>query len=288
MDKIPDNKLSSVKSFFFEELDEVLGKRECKNYFSLCCETWLGMSKSELILSPHRSLTESQILKFLYGIKSFKKHEPLAHVLGETFFYGFRFKVSKEVLIPRPETEELVHLIVNENANAKQVLDLGTGSGCIAISLDKSLESAKVSALDVSKSAIEMAVINNQINNSLVIFFNHDVLNLSSCEVSNVMWDVIVSNPPYIPAFEKEKMDKNVVGKDPDLALFVPNNNPLVFYDVIANWAINHLNNDGKIYFEIHEDFGKEVCDLLIKIGFSEVFLKQDLQGKDRIVKALI
>ena len=288
MNKIPDNKLSSVKTYFFKELDVLLGARECKSYFELCCYSWLGMSKSDLILEASAVLSESQILKFLYGIKEFKKHVPLAHVLGEQYFYGLTFKVNKQVLIPRPETEELVDLIVQENKGEIDVLDVGTGSGCIAISLKKSLPNAVVSAVDISEGAIEVALSNSLKNNTKVNFVLSDALDLLASEVSNKKWDVVVSNPPYIPVQEKLGMDKNVVGYDPDLALFVPDSAPLLFYDAIGHWAKKFLKPTGKLYFEIHENFGQEVCDLLLGIGFSEVVLLQDLQGKDRIVKAVI
>jgi release factor glutamine methyltransferase len=287
VNKVPDNKLSSIKTFFFKELEILLGKRECKSYFELCCDSWLGMSKSDLILDAHAELSESQILKFLYGIKEFKKHVPIAHVLGEQYFYGLIFNVNKHVLIPRPETEELVDLIIKENQGVNDILDIGTGSGCIAISLRKALPNVEVFAIDVNKETLDVAVSNSLKNKAEVNFLLSDALGLSSSVVSSKKWDVVVSNPPYIPVREKAEMDKNVVDYDPSLALFVPDKEPLLFYDAIAQWAIKSLNIKGKLYFEIHEDFGKEVCELLSEIGFSEVILKQDLQGKDRIVKAI-
>jgi release factor glutamine methyltransferase len=288
MNKVPDNKLSSIKKFFYQELVQVLGVRECKSYFELCCESWLGMSKSDLILNPAITLSESQILKFLYGIKAFLKHTPLAHVLGKQYFYGLNFIVNKYVLVPRPETEELVDLIVTENKGAKNILDVGTGSGCIAVSLKKSLSTAEVSALDISKESLKVASVNALNNNCKVNFIIGDALSLSTSEVANHQWDVVVSNPPYIPIREKKLMDDNVVNYDPGMALFVPNDQPLLFYNSIARWALMALKKSGKLYFEIHEEFGKEVCQLLTNIGYSEVFLIKDLQGKDRIVKAKI
>ncbi|MFT6717166.1 MAG: release factor glutamine methyltransferase [Saprospiraceae bacterium] len=288
MNKVQDNKLSTVKTFFFKELKEVLGARECKSYFELCCESWLGMSKSDLILDANASLSESELLKFLYGIKAFNKHVPLAHVLGEQWFYGLLFKVNEHVLIPRPETEELVDLIIKENQGVKNILDLGTGSGCIAVSLKKHMVDAKISAIDISKESLDIASFNSFKNNTIVNFINHDALDLESLFWGKKKWDVIVSNPPYIPIQEKSEMDKNVTDFDPALALFVPNDDPLLFYNAISQWAVKSLSPAGKLYFEIHENYGKDVCSLLSKIGFSEVFLIQDLQGKDRIVKAII
>ncbi|MFT6745900.1 MAG: release factor glutamine methyltransferase [Glaciecola sp.] len=288
MNKLSDNKLSTLKVFFFSELEDVLGNRECKIYFQICCESWLAMSKSDLILNADVLISESQILKFLYGVKKFKIHVPLAHVLEEQYFYGLKFKVNEHVLIPRPETEELVDLVIKENQGVKTVLDVGTGSGCVAVSIKKSLPLVAVSAVDISKESIDVAYVNSLINNVKVDFIIDNALGFESAELLNAKWDVVVSNPPYIPLIERDQMDENVVGFDPDLALFVPDNEPLLFYNSIARWAKKTLTVDGKLYFEIHENFGKEVCGLLSEIGFSEVFLIQDLQGKDRIVKAII
>ena len=291
MNKVSDNKLSSVKKFSIKELEPVLGVRECKIYFERCADFWLNKSKTDLIMEPNSPLTESQILKFLYGIKSFKNHFPLAHVLGEQYFYGHRFKVDENVLVPRPETEELVDLIIKESTGDQSIIDIGTGSGCIAISIKKGLKKAAVTGVDISEKSIDVARGNALLNNVLIDFKIGNALDLDSLSDSNENfgseWDVIVSNPPYIPLKEKVEMDKNVVDFDPHIALFVPDNEPLLFYDSIGRWAVKSLTRHGKLYFEIHENFGKEVSSLMEEIGFSQVVLIQDMQGKDRIIKAV-
>lgn len=286
MNKVKDNKLVSMKIFFLDELTQVLGARTSKIYFERCCDSWLGMSKSDLILQKDVQLSESQLLQFLYGIKAFKKAKPLSQVLGEEYFYGLKLKVNNQVLIPRPETEELVDLIVKECKEAKHVLDVGTGSGCIAIALQKNLRQASVSALDVSSAAISIAKTNAKTHRAEVNFVLADIRQGFTHKEFQKEWDVIVSNPPYIPVFEKEQMEKNVVEYEPGLALFVPNDQPLCFYELISAYAFEKLKNKGKLYFEIHEEYGMQVKELLLTIGFDQVLITKDLQGKDRIVSA--
>lgn len=284
MNKVGDNKLSSIKTFFCNELIPVLGERECQLYFEACCDFWLGMQKMDLAMDKDKALSESEILKFLYAIKDFKKSKPLAHVIGEVFFYGLNFKVSDQVLVPRPETEELVDLIVNENPSAKTILDVGTGSGCIPICVKNNLPSAKVIGVDISAEALKVAKENAVFNDVEVLFYEENALKMNENIGGIEKWDVMVSNPPYIPLQEKESMDRNVVDYDPGLALFVPNDEPLLFYDAISTYATQHLNTGGKLYFEIHEQFGEEVCEMMREKGFSKVRMHQDMQGKDRMV----
>lgn len=219
------------------------------------------------------------------AIERLKNHEPLQYITERAEFFGFTFKVSSDTLIPRPETEELVDLIIQDNQtkfNCK-ILDIGTGTGCIPISLDKKLPLAKVSAIDISEGALKIAQENNKVLKSEVIFYQQDILNkdLSSFE----KFDVIVSNPPYIRNLEKELMSENVLEHEPHLALFVDNDTPLLFYDRITTLASQSLNKGGKLYFEINEAFGQETAQLLINAGFEKVEIIQDLQGKERIVK---
>ena len=286
MNKVSDNQLISVKSYFLKELTTVLSEREAVLYFERCCQSWLGLSKTDLVFQKNFLLSESQILRFLYAIKDFKKHTPLAYVLKEQHFYGLDFKVSTDVLIPRPETEELVDLILRENQNVKNILDIGTGSGCIPISLKKHLPLAEIWGIDISENALKIAKENAHNLGLKVNFICADALNLAKSEVSNITWDILVSNPPYIPNLEKSSMDKNVTQHEPSIALFVPDENPLIFYQAIAEWAINHLSIEGKLYFEIHEEFATEVEALLNEIGFSSIKIIQDLQGKNRMIKA--
>lgn len=284
--KVPDNKISSVKSYFFESL-KVLHLNEVKSYFSFLCFAWLEMSKTDLLLNPNVEISESELLKFLYAIKDLKNNRPVQYIAGKTWFYGVELKVQEGVLIPRPETEELVDWIVRDCETSNRILDIGTGSGCIPIALKNKLEHLHVSGCDISKKAIEIAQ-KNADSLSLVVNFNEfDVLNWQSYPQKE-KFDIIVSNPPYIPELDKEIMHENVLSYEPELALFVPNDNPLLFYKAIADFSILNLNKQGTLYLEIHELYGQEILQMLLQIGFSNIELRKDMQGKDRMIKAFI
>lgn len=286
MNKVPDNQLISVKNFFREELKTILSEREINIHFEACCLAWLNLNKTDLLLRKKYLLSESEILRFLYAIKDFKKHKPLAYVLKQQHFMGLNFYVNESVLIPRPETEELVALITNENPFANSILDIGTGSGCIPLSIKKLLPQANVVGIDISNEALQVATKNASSLNLEVKFLQGDALLLNECEVSKQKWDIVVSNPPYIPINERENMDKNVTEFEPSLALFVPEENPFVFYQHISAWAVHHLNKNGKLYFEIHELFANEVQQILLGNKFQNVKIHQDLQGKNRMISA--
>ncbi len=281
--KISNNKLSTVKTFFLKELASF---EEAKLFFEICCDSWLGMAKTDLLIDKDKALSESEILKFFYGIKSLKNNEPVQYVVGETWFYDLRIGVKEGALIPRPETEELVDWIINSEKEAKFILDIGTGSGCIPLALKNNLIKAKVSACDISGSAIEIAKENSKDLNLEVDFFKLDILNDSTWKEDKL--DVIVSNPPYIPVQEKIRMNENVLDFEPDLALFVPDDQPLLFYIKIAEFAVLHLKPKGSLYFEIHEDFSSETIQMLKGKGFVDIEIKRDLQGKDRMVRAVL
>lgn len=289
MNKLTDNTLKGLKQYFYKVLDSEMDSREIAIYFDRCCEVFLKINRADQVLAKSSLLSESEILQFLYAIKSFEKGVPLAYVLNNQFFYGLDFKVNSSVLIPRPETEELVDFIVKNHSSAKQMIDLGTGSGCIALALKSKLGKADVHAVDVSEDALSIAIENAVLNNLEVQFHSFDVLNLvtnTTFYAENEEWDVIVSNPPYIPMKEKSLMERNVLDYEPHLALFVPDNDPLIFYRKIGEWAITKLSPTGVLYFEIHEDLGGQTCQLLQGIGFNEIDLIKDMQGKDRIVAA--
>lgn len=281
--KISDNKLSSVKSFFLQELEDF---EESKIYFSICCDAWLGMSRTDLLLDKDKVLSESEILKFLYGIKALKKNEPVQYVVGETWFYDLKISVEKGVLIPRPETEELVHWIIQSEKKSSSILDIGTGSGCIPLALKNILLNTRVLACDISEVAINIAKVNAEQLELDVDFFRMNVLNKS--DWGDDKFDVIVSNPPYIPIVEKNVMHENVLEYEPDLALFVPDETPLIFYDTIASFGLNNLNIGGRLYFEIHENFGPETLAMLETKGYADLEMRQDMQGKNRMIKAIL
>lgn len=219
-----------------------------------------------------------------HDLELLKMGTPLQHVVGFTEFYGHRFKCNPQALIPRPETEELVDWIIDETKNQEvTLLDIGTGTGCIPISLAKALPQAQVIAYDVSVEALNLAQQNAQTLHAQVKFEQHDIL---AEPLADRSFDLIISNPPYIPWQEKEAMHTNVVAHDPELALFVPDEDPLLFYRVIAEKSRQALKEGGSLYFEIHERYGQEVIQLLSRLGYQDMVLRQDIFGKDRMIQA--
>jgi release factor glutamine methyltransferase len=240
----------------------------------------------QLAINLDKRVGESLLLKIHFAVKDLRKFKPLQYVLGETEFNGMRFYVTESVLIPRPETEELVSLIVEQYKGEKdlQILDLGTGSGCIAVSLSQAL-SAKVLAADISEEALSIARRNAKLNNADVVFKSYDILGDSSDDLIEGQFDIIVSNPPYVREQEKQLMHDNVLKYEPDLALFVEDSNPLVFYKAIAKLAHAKLSIDGQLWLEINEYLGKETEALLLE-HFRDVQLINDYKSNARFIKA--
>ena len=213
-------------------------------------------------------------------------HEPIQYILGEAYFYGLKFSVSPDVLIPRAETEELVDWIISEEKDPyKRLLDIGTGSGCIPISIDKNSATEQIEGWDISEEALKLARYNAERNSSKVQFSRHDIFDTTSVSESP-KWDVIVSNPPYVLMEESALMEKNVTDFEPHLALFVPDNDPLIFYRAIAQFAAVHLQPHGSLYFEINEKMGEQTAGLLREHGFKDILTRKDLEGKDRMLRA--
>lgn len=277
-----DNSIKSVFKYFEEKLSHQFSKREIKLFAEISLEVKFGLGKSDVILNS-RKFSESELLELRSIVKRIKSNEPIQYILNNAHFYGLEFYIKEGVLIPRPETEELVDLILKESPKGT-VLDIGTGSGIIAITLKSMAPALRVKAVDVSESALSIAKKNAELNRVEVEFEKMDVL---TNDFINDSFDIIVSNPPYVLESDKAKMSESVLDFEPGLALFVPDNDPLRFYKRIATLAVKHLAKDGRLYFEIHEDFGLEVKELLMKAGFSKVEIVKDLQGKDRIVKGL-
>ena len=283
--KVPNNKISSVKSYFLESLKS-FSQEDVNNYFSFLCDAWLDLTKADLLLNPDVEIAESELLKFLYAIKDLKKNRTIQYIAGKTWFYGVEVKVQEGVLIPRPETEELVDWIVNDCQNSNRILDLGTGSGCIPLAIKNKLRHLNVVGYDVSKKAVNIAKKNA---NSLCLdvdFQEFDILNWQLFPQEN-KFDVIVSNPPYVLLSELKKMNNNVVDFEPHIALFVDDSEPLFWYKIISIKAKRLLNKDGHLYFEINENYGSEVISILDKEGFVDIELKKDINDKDRMVKAV-
>lgn len=278
------------KEHFEQELSALYNKSEIRTLFRILLEDMLGFSAHEArIPDDHKVLHEEEIQKLHRSLQELKSGKPIQLITGMTYFLGEKLLTSSDALIPRPETEELVLEIlkhVGDKKNTKvRILDVGTGSGCIAISLKKNLPNATVYALDISTKALEIAQKNAKQLHANVHFFHSDILkNNLPKEIHKV--DIIASNPPYIAENEKKDMDKNVLDYEPHQALFVPDNRPLLFYEAIVKTAEKHLSTDGKIFFEINQKFGKEVTDLLENNGYSEINLMQDIHGVDRIVYA--
>ena len=255
-----------------------------------------GLSTAQLLAEPNLQLTEKQQKWFNEAVIRLQNNEPIQHVLGYSEFYGRKFKCDGRALVPRPETEELVDLIVKDwsSTNRQQIpiniLDIGTGTGCIALSLAKELTYSEVNALDISEDALSLAKENTEFLSAKNIkFVQGDILDCSDvarCFTANCLYDVIVSNPPYVRECEKVDMEANVLDYDPHTALFVSDDDPLVFYRNIAKFALEHLAPNGALYFEINQYLATETCDLLITLGYKNVELKKDINNNPRMIKA--
>lgn len=275
-----------AQELFKRELSAVYDDSEIQTAFNWVLEHLTKLSPIELRLTfDKQQFTEFQEKQFIQIIEELKSHKPLQYALGEATFYGLNFKVNENVLIPRPETEELVDWILQENTlQSPTILDVGTGSGCIAISLKKNIPNAKVFALDISEKALELAQENARHNQTEIHFLHRDILNNTLEDVSQ--FDIIVSNPPYIRDLEKKMMQANVLEYEPHLALFVSNENPLIFYDRISSLAQEKLQKNGILFFEINQYLGMEMQNLLQKKSFSEIEIRKDLNQNERMLKS--
>jgi len=281
--------LDTFRQYINEELKNVYSEQEIRSFYFLVMEFLTGQSRVHILANKNNHLSETQINEFEIIVSRLKKQEPLQYILGEEVFCGLRFKVNPHVLIPRPETEELVLWIVEEykGKSGLSVLDIGTGSGCIAISLTKKLADADVHAYDVSVQTIEVALENAKLNKVDVNFSRVDVLSPEFSATEGLNFDIIVSNPPYVCEREKIQMEENVLGYEPSVALFVPDHDPLIFYRKIALFAKKNLSGNGALFFEINQAYGKEMIAMLSELGFAEVTLRQDIFGNDRMIKAI-
>ena len=279
--------IQTFKIQFFSELKGIYPETEIQSFFNLLIEFKLNLTRIDLALNTDLELKENDINCFQKALDKLKKQIPIQYIIGETEFYGLTFKVNSNVLIPRPETEELVGWIINNTSRSKDIniLDIGTGSGCIAISLAKKLPNAEVFAIDVSSEAIKTAKENAAMNKVSVNFIETNILHLDNLPSK---FDIIVSNPPYVRDLEKEMMQQNVLDNEPHLALFVKDDNPLLFYNKIADLAKTHLNKDGNLYFEINQYLGKDTKELLRLKGFKNIELKKDIFNVDRMLKSSI
>jgi release factor glutamine methyltransferase len=276
--------MQNAINYIQSELQELYPETEIKSFCLLIVEKLTGFSRTEIIVNKNTHFSEIQHHEVESFVEKLKKFVPIQYILGETEFYGLNFTVNESVLIPRPETEELVDWIRNENdRNVKlRILDIGTGSGCIAISLKHEFINSMVDAFDISETALETAAGNAKQNNLKVNFSKVDILNAPKFDTQ---WDIIVSNPPYVLENEKAEIQPNVLDNEPHVALFVPDNDPLLFYKCIARFAQKQLKPNGKLYFEINRAAGQATIELLTGMGFSEVELRKDISGDDRMIR---
>jgi release factor glutamine methyltransferase len=288
---------NSSKTLFNQlasEITSVYEENEAKSIVYLLLEHYLNLSKTDILLDNHIS----QVLDFQEITDRLKAQEPVQYIIGETEFYGRKFKVTPDTLIPRPETEELVQLsIINYQSTIKsfqqehlsspiRILDIGTGTGCIAISLACEIPNAQVYAYDISENALKIAKENADRNKANVVFERVDILNLPPFSLSS--FSIIVSNPPYVMNAEKSEMEQNVLDYEPHLALFVEDSDPLIFYKAIAEFASKNLTDKGLCVVEINQAFGLETAELFWNQGFRYVEVVKDMFGKDRMVKAIL
>lgn len=278
-------KLSQLKINCTTQLQGIYDKEEIHSFFYLLCDSFLNYRRFDVSMNHDRLLSKPTMARFDSALARLQAREPIQYILGCTEFYGLPFQVNKHTLIPRPETEELVDWILSNFQNQDAVLDIldiGTGSGCIAVALAKNLPRASISALDISHKAIALAkenAINNQVS---VSFSDQDILDTKSLEKK---YDVIVSNPPYVRQQEKKAMHTNVLAYEPSNALFVSNEDPLLFYRKIAQLAKVSLKANGWLYFEINEYLPLEMESLLDEIGFMNIEIKNDFRAVPRMIK---
>ena len=290
--------IKQYREHFNESLKLLYPTSEIDSFFFLILEEYMDLKRIDVVLKSDFYLDKKSLNLMQIATKQLEQEIPIQYIIGKTEFFGLPFNIKKEVLIPRPETEELVEQVLkevsltkicktttDETTNEKQlkILDIGTGSGCIAISLKKQLPSSKISAMDVSDKALHIAKKNAVLNKVDINFIHLDILKTNNLDQ---LYDVIVSNPPYVRELEKKEMKNNVLNNEPHLALFVDNKNPLLFYNKIAELAENFLTKNGQIHFEINQYLGKETIKLLAEKGFKNIQLKKDIFGNDRIISA--
>ena len=292
--------LKEYKKDFFKALENHFPSTEIDTFFMYLIEEYLDFKRIDIVLNPDFLINEEKISFFDTALIKLKNHEPIQYILGKTEFFGFPFIVDKNTLIPRPETEELVAWIIveirilNDKSFSKiSILDIGTGTGCIPISLSKNINYTSVFAIDISKKALEIAIKNAELNQVSISFFEMDILktsnlNLLSKDKTEINFDIIVSNPPYVRELEKSAMSKNVLENEPHEALFVSDENPLIFYEKIADLALQHLSENGFLFFEINQYLGNQTVEMLLNKGFKNIELRKDIFGNDRMIKASI
>jgi release factor glutamine methyltransferase len=278
--------VKKYKALFQNELSPFFDVMEIDQFFYLTLEKRHQLKRVDLALNPNFEITVEEEQYWDSVLTQLKTQKPIQYILGETSFYGLTFLVNEHTLIPRPETEELVQWILETNLTNSQIslLDIGTGTGCIPITLKKNLPKATVFALDFSEKALEVATKNASMNQVEITFLQNDILATSRLEQQ---FDIIVSNPPYVRELEKKEINTNVLQFEPHLALFVTDNDALLFYRKIAHLAQEYLHPNGQLFFEINQYLGTEMIALVASYGFTEIELRQDIYGNDRMLRAV-
>ena len=284
--------LKEFKLFFNEALSAIYPKTEIDSFFFILMEEKLKLQRIDTVLKPDFLITKKNLIDLKTIVKRLQKEEPIQYIIGSTEFYGLPFLVDKNTLIPRTETEELVSwvldeikVLTNNKITELSILDIGTGTGCIPISLAKNLTSLNISAIDISPEALIIAKQNAILNKVTIEFIELDILNAESLPQE---YDVIISNPPYVRELEKEEIKNNVLENEPHLALFVADENPLIFYNKIADLAKQQLSINGMLFFEINQYLGQKTLNMLVNKGFKNIQLKKDLFGNDRMIKCVL
>lgn len=279
--------LKQYKTHFFDSLKNIQDEQEIESFFFILTEYLHNIKRVDVALNPNFELSEDDVEKWNAILAELQLEKPIQYITGEAWFFRLRFEVNENTLIPRPETEELVEWILSSSIihHPSSILDIGTGTGCIPISLKTNLPKANVSAIDVSEKALEVAK-RNAISNKVDISFIQ--ANILEVEDLSQYFDIIVSNPPYVRNLEKEEIKKNVLDYEPHLALFVEDTDALLFYRKIAQLALKNLTPNGLLFFEINQYLGKETVELLENLGFKNIELKKDMYGNDRMIRCTI
>ena len=284
--------LKQYKSHFFDALKNSQDEQEIESFFFILTEYLHNLKRVDVALNPNFKLSDEEVEKWNAILAQLQQDKPIQYITGEAWFYGLKFEVNENTLIPRPETEELVEWILNSSItqlpSPNIILDIGTGTGCIPIALKANLPQANVSAIDVSEKAIEVAKRNAELNKVEVNFIQANILEVEDLSQLPSSYNIIVSNPPYVRNLEKQEIKKNVLDYEPHLALFVEDTDALLFYRKIAQLAIKNLTPNGLLFFEINQYLGKETVELLENLGFKNIELKKDIYGNDRMVKCSI
>jgi release factor glutamine methyltransferase len=278
--------IKEIRIFISGELEGIYEEPEVNALSNIIIQNVFGFTKLHQLYMSEPLITSEQTHRIIETTNELKSGKPIQYILGETFFYDCKIKLNNSTLIPRPETEELVHLIINENKGYNgHIIDFGTGSGCIAIALAVNIPGSKVTGIDISEEAVRIAHENALLNNATVCFLSGDIFNFA--EAGLMKAGIIVSNPPYVRNSEKKLMSKNVLDHEPHTALFVNDSEPLVFYEAIVKIADMVLVAGGKLYFEINEALGDSMIRLLASSGYSDIKITADINSKERIIKGI-